>query len=77
MGPAEAQQPARNLGPKHGVPPLTRGFPMSADFVEEMEDRIQGTKEIQRGRFVRDSEGRTHATTESLRKSLRWSSGLS
>jgi len=59
MGPAEAQQPARNMGPRHGVPPLTQGFPMSADFVEEMEDRIQNTKEIQRGRFVRDSEGRT------------------
>ena len=32
---------------------------MSADFVEDMEDRIQDTKEVQRGRFARDSEGRT------------------
>jgi hypothetical protein len=59
VGPAEAQQPARNMGPRHGVPPLTQGVPMSADFVEEMEDRIQNTKEVQRGRFARDSEGRT------------------
>jgi hypothetical protein len=32
---------------------------MSAHFVEGMEDRMQGAKEVQRGRFARDGEGRT------------------